>query len=221
MDYKTLKQHIKKTFGSLFEPEGFKVKDKPEGIYLLRSRPEGRDVLVVDAANYSNIEYGMFVNILLQHQQIAIVYSMAQGLSKTFLENSWCLRQELLMGYKMLENARVVDAESLETWARQCLAYYKVIEPLFFKRFIDIEDIDAVLNSAPLGECNYNNHATRQAEYGIVAAKLCGNNDYSNLVSRYRKKLTEMDALENFEQTAAYLQDKTTKELQTLLYHSQ
>jgi hypothetical protein len=220
MDYKTLKQHIKKTFTDLFEPEGFRPKDKPEGIYLLRDRPGGRDVIVIDAANYSNIEYGMFMSMLLHHRQLAIVYSMALGLSKTFMENSWCLRQELPAEYKQLENGMVVDTASLEAWAIQSLACYKMIDPLFFKQFAGISDIHTALNTVPLGECRYINHPTRQAETGIIAAKLAGSNDFTSLVSSYRKTLTEMDALENFEQTAAYLQGKT-EELQALQFQSQ
>jgi hypothetical protein len=222
MDYKTLKQQIKQTFTGLFGPEGFKAKDKPEGINLLRDRLGGRDVMVIDAANYSNVEYGMFINILLHHRQIAVVYSMALGLSKTFMENSWCLRQELPGEYaQKLNNGRVVDTGNLEAWAAHCLDCYKLIDPLFFKHFVSIGDINTALNTVPLGECKYNNHPTRQAEVGIIAAKLAGSNEYSNLVSSYRKTLTEMDALESFDQTAAYLQDKTTEELQVLQYQSQ
>jgi hypothetical protein len=222
MDYKTLKQQIKKTFTGLFEPEGFKAKDKPEGINLWRDRPGGRDVIIIDAANFSNIEYGMYINILLHHRQIAIVYSMALGLSKAFMENSWCLRQELPGEYaKKLSNGRVVDTGGLETWAAQCLDCYKLIDPLFFKQFVSIGDIHTALNMVPLGECRYINHPTRQAETGIIAAKLAGSSDFTSLVSSYRKTLTEMDALESFEQTAAYLQGKTTEELQALQYQSQ
>ncbi len=217
MDYKTLKQEIRNVFTSLFEQEGFSVQPKPEGIYLHRNRLECRDTIIIDAANYK-VEFGMFINMVIHHRQFAIVYALALGQSRAAVEQSWCIKQELLTTHRFLENYRVTGIPDLERWAQACKTYYTICNPIFFQAFNSIDDIHRVLNSVPLGECSYLDHPTLHAEAGLVAAKLADFRAYDGMVNRYRETLTAMDALGSFETVAAFLQDKSTQTLQALQF---
>ncbi|MGV4439634.1 hypothetical protein ACQ1PL_09075 [Ornithobacterium rhinotracheale] len=185
MDYKEVKQKLKKEFTTLLKPKGFKSKADNQGCSFLSEK----DKLILNfgygVENYvDEFKTGIFGSICFK--EIASVEKEAlnqEGFTDTLLMQKRDYFQDI--NYRFV----IKTDDDIAEWMKIVTDFYsKVAEP-FYNKFSTVADIDILLNSDPSKRVPELNDLGAHIITGLISAKLNENPNYNELRTYYEQEL--------------------------------
>ena len=188
MNYKEVKQEIKKEYELLLKPLGYKSKNGLQGCEFRNVNEFVVCKIGYGITNYVD-EFNISTYISLSVISIDNIQQTIFG-ENHILENYATIGSSISVYFNELNyRYHIKTIEDIKEWGKIVRKFYNEYALLFFEKYNSVETIDKLLNDNPSEKVIYCNDLGWRIIKGLIAAKLNNNPKYNELRDYYKSEV--------------------------------
>jgi len=215
MDYKEVKQRLKKEFTNIFMKYDFKGKSSSQGCEFKSEQEYTSKIIGYGIRNYVNeFKTGCYLGI-----DIHII----QKIEKKIFEGSYygTLSSGIADYFGVVNyDFTIRNEQDIAVWMEIVSKFYIEFAEPFFSKFQDVADVDVLLNANPKERVPELNDLGQHIIKGLISAKLNDNPNYDELKAYYQSEVESKFKghflYDNCMKVIAFLDSHTTEELKSI-----